>query len=102
MVHIVNERKEFPLPRRRPLSLTKTQRQELLDYRDPDSRPYMRERCAALLKIAEGLSPFRVSQQGLLQPRDPDTIYSWLTIYEEQGVAGLIAHQHGGPRRGFL
>lgn len=90
------------MPRRRTLPLTKIQRQELQEHRDHDSRPYVRERCAALLKVADGLAPFRVSQEGLLQPRDPDTVYSWLALYEAEGLAGLIAHQHGGRRRGFL
>ena len=26
-------------------------------YRDPDGRPYVRERCAALLKVAQHRSP---------------------------------------------
>jgi hypothetical protein len=37
-----------------------------------------------------------VARQGLLKPRDPDTLYGWIGVYEEEGVAGLIAHQHGG------
>jgi hypothetical protein len=38
----------------------------------------------------------------LLKPRDPDTLYGWLQVYEEEGVAGLVAHQHGGERRRSL
>jgi len=37
---------------RRTLELKTKQRQELEEYRDHDTRPYMRERCGALLKIA--------------------------------------------------
>jgi hypothetical protein len=51
-----------------------------------------------MLKIAEGLSPHRVAKQGLLKPRDPDTVYSWLAMYESSGTAGLIAHPQGGSR----
>jgi transposase len=43
-----------------------------------------------------------VSQHGLLQKRNPDTVYNWLNIYETEGLAGLIARQHGGYRRGSL
>jgi hypothetical protein len=43
-----------------------------------------------------------VARQGLLRPRDPDTLYDWLAMYEEEGVAGLVAHQHGGKRRRSL
>ena len=87
------------MPRRRTLDLTDPQRQELLHYRDHDPRPYVRERCAALLKIADGQSAHAVARHGLLQPRDPDTIYSWLDMYERLGVQGLLHFQHGGAHR---
>ena len=86
----------------RRLSLTEVQRQELVQLRDHDPRPFVRERGAALLKIAEGQSPHRVARSGLLKPRDPDTIYAWLGRYEAEGVAGLIAHPHGGSRGRYL
>jgi len=86
----------------RRLSLTEVQRQELVRLRDHDPRPFVRERGAALLKIAEGQSPHRVARSGLLKPRDPDTIYAWLGRYEAEGVAGLIAHPHGGSRGRYL
>jgi ribosomal protein S18 acetylase RimI-like enzyme len=84
----------------RTLTLSPEQRDELVGHRDHDPRPYVRERCAALLKIADGTSPFAVAKAGILKPRDPDTVYSWLNTYEAGGLAGVIAHQHGGPRRG--
>src|SRR4029453_3566511 len=87
---------------RRTLRLKTREQRELEHYRDHDSRPYVRERCSALLKIAAGEAPHAVARQGLLQPRDPDTLYGWLQIYEDEGVAGLVAHQHGGDRRRLL
>jgi transposase len=86
----------------RTLTLTEAQRQELKDYRDHDLHSYMRERSAALLKIAEGKSPHWVARNGLLKPRDPDTVYAWLNVYEEQGVAGLLKRTPGQNRRGRL
>jgi hypothetical protein len=83
---------------RRTLTLTEEQRHQLLELRDHDPRPYVRERGAALLKIAEGESPHRVAVLGLLKPRDPDTVYSWLDLYQASGVPGLIAHPQGGSR----
>ncbi len=59
---------------RRTLILTASQRQDLQQYRDHDPRPYVRERCAALLKIADGQSPHAVAGHELLKPRDPDTV----------------------------
>jgi hypothetical protein len=84
---------------RRTLELTHAQRQDLQDYRDHDPRPYVRERCGALLKIAEGQSPHAVARHGLLKPRDPDTIYDWLNWYERLGIRSVFLFQHGGKHR---
>lgn len=73
-------------------------RKRLLWHRDHDAKPYARERCAAILKIAEGQTPHAVALRGLLKPRDPDTVYAWLTAYETGGVEELLAHPPGGYR----
>ena len=88
------------MAQKRTLTLTEEQRQELIEHRDHDPRPYVRERCAALVKIAAGEAPYCVARQGLLKERDPDTVYQWLNRYEAEGLAALIGYQHGGPRRG--
>ena len=87
---------------RRTLRLKTREQRELEYYRDHDARPYVRERCSAVLKIAQGEPPHAVARQGSLTPRDPDTLYGWLEIYEDEGVAGLVTHQHGGERRRSL
>ncbi len=87
---------------RRSLALTDGQRQALSHHRDHDSRPYVRERCAAILKIADGQSPHAVARHGLLKPRDPDAVYAWLTRYEREGLTGVLHYQHRGRRRGRL
>ncbi len=86
------------MPQRRTLTLDPDQRQELL-HRDHDPRPAVRERCAALLKVADGQSPHAVARHGLLRPRDPDTVYAWLNHYQDEGLPGLLGHLHGGARR---
>ena len=87
------------MPLRRTLELTEPQRQDLLHYRDHDPRPYVRERCAALLKIADGQSPHAVARRGLLKPRDPDTVYGWLNWYKRLGIRSVWWLQHGGQHR---
>jgi len=87
------------MARRRTLELTEAQRQELLHYRDHDTRPYVRERCAALLKIADGQSPHAVARHGLLKSRDPDTVYSWLDWYERYSLWSVTHFQQGGAHR---
>jgi transposase len=90
------------MPQRRTLALTDPQRAALRHYRDHDARPHVRERCAALLRVAAGLAPHAVARRGLLRPRDPDTVYAWLDRFQAEGLAGLLAHQQGGNRRGPL
>jgi Winged helix-turn helix len=90
------------MPQRRTITLSEDQRQQLLHYRDHDPRPDIRERCAALLKIADGQAAYTVARVGLLRPRDPDTLYHWLAYFEADGIAGLLVHRHGGTRRRCL
>lgn len=82
-------------PRR--LVLTSAQRTELEQVRDHDRRPYLRECAAALLKIAAGATAHQVARTGLHKPRDPDTVYRWVTVYQTAGVAGLV-HKPRGHR----
>ena len=90
------------MAQRRKLTVSAEQREALVAHRDHDPHPYVRERCAALVKIADGMSPHAVAQRGLVKARDPDTVYGWLAAYEAEGLAGVIARQHGGARRGCL
>jgi hypothetical protein len=90
------------MARYRTISLSEAQKQALTSLRDQTKEEYVRERCAALLKIEAGETAHRVAQSGLLRPRDPDTVYNWLDIYEAEGLAGLKDHRQGGPHRGCL
>lgn len=87
------------ISQRRSLKLSATQRKELVEHRDHDRRPDIRERCAALLKIAEGEAPYAVARRGLLKRRLPDTVYGWLNLYEQEGLEGLLTRRHGGNHR---
>jgi len=81
------------------LHLRVEQRRELEDARDHHPKPYVRERSAAILQIDDGKSPHWVATHGVLKPRKPDTLYRWINWYQTQGLAGLLAHQQGGPVR---
>jgi len=93
---------EYKMATQRTLTLTKRQRQELEDHRDHHPAAYVRERCSALLKVADGQAAHAVARQGLLKPRDPDAVYAWLDFYEAEGLAGLIGHRQGGNHRRSL
>lgn len=83
------------------LDLSAEQRQELETLRDRSRLPYLRERAAALLKIADGMAPLAVAQHGLLRPRDSDTIYRWLGRYRREGLAGLHIRTGRGRKPAF-
>jgi len=92
------------MAKQRTLTLRWEQRQQLEAARDHDRRPYVRERCAALLKIADGQTAHAVARHGLLKGRDPDTVYAyaWLDHYQAAGLAGLVGQVHGGSQRSRL
>src|SRR5437762_3961876 len=85
----------------RPVALTGTQQQELRQARDTHPKPYVRERAAALLKVAAGSSAPQVARQGLLRPRDPYTVYAWLHRYQKHGLAGLLVRPGRGRKPAF-
>lgn len=85
--------------RRRTLDLDPDRRAELERARDRDPRAYLRERAAALLKVADGQPARRVALHGLNRHRKPDTVYGWLGRYESRGLAGLVHKPRG--HRGF-
>jgi hypothetical protein len=89
------------MPKHRTLQLTEQQRQELTDQRDHAREPYLRERCAALLKVADGAKAVHVAQFLLLRPHKPDTIYDWLNRYQQQGIEGLKIREGRGRKPAF-
>ena len=86
------------MAKRHKLHLSDEQLQELRHLRDTGEPAYLRERAAAVLKIAAGTSPHKVAQSGLLKRRKPDTVYEWLRRYREQGIQGL-QHKPGKGRK---
>lgn len=86
---------------RRTLDLTDEQRNELVEMRDNADKAYLRERAAAMLKIADGMSPHAVSQRGLLKQRKPDTVYEWLNRYQAEGIDGLYIRDGRGRKPAY-
>ncbi len=84
------------------IQLTKAERKELESVRDAHPKAYMRERAAAILKIADGMSGLQVSREGLLKPRDVDTVYRWVHRYQEEGLAGLEIRTGRGRKPAYF
>lgn len=62
------------MPKVLTLDLTQEQRAELLDHRDHSPHPYLRERCAALLKHADGESLAHIARTGRHRVYAPDAL----------------------------
>jgi transposase len=83
---------------KRELELKESQETTLIEMRDHHAKPYLRERAAALLKIAAGYSASWVARHGLLKQRDVRTVIGWLDAYEADGLGGLyIKDGRGRP-----
>jgi transposase len=89
----------MPIPYQ--LSLTITQRAELLQTRNHAPKPYLRERAAVLLKIASGHSLQEAARSGGLKPHHPDTICAWVHRYEQAGLDGLRIRAGRGRKPAF-
>jgi len=84
------------------LALTAEQRLCLEQARDRHPKAYVRERAAALLKIASGQGVLSVSQQGLLRRRHFNTLYRWVHWYRTEGIAGLRNRPGRGRKPAFF
>ena len=82
--------------RNRLAALSSAQLDDLRCARDHHPKPYVRERAAAILKVAAGQPVRRVAAGGLLKPRREETVSAWVYRYLDAGVGGLLV----GPGRG--
>jgi hypothetical protein len=84
------------------LVLTTEQRAELEWARDHHSKPYVRERTAAILEVADGQSNRQVALHGLLRRREPQAVKEWTLHYLAEGLDGLLVKPGRGRKPAFL
>jgi transposase len=89
------------MPKRITVPLSEAQQQELVQVRDQHPKPYLRERAAAVLKVASGLTVTAVAEQGLHKRHEPETVRLWIDRYLEQGVAGWTIRPGRGRKPKF-
>lgn len=87
--------------RYRQVSLDEGSRQELIQLRDNAPKAYLRERAAAILKVAAGSAAAQVARSGLLRVRQEDTVCQWLGRYEQEGIHGLVIRPGRGRKPAF-
>src|SRR5438105_1522903 len=85
----------------RYLALTETEELELIQLRDHAPKPYLRERAAALLKVAAGQSAASVARHGLLRPRKRTPVSLGLAASLTAGFAGLPTQAGRGRKPAF-
>jgi hypothetical protein len=83
------------------LSLSPDDRSALVRLRDTAPKPFQRERAAALLKVADGLSPAWVARHGLLRPHTRSTLYTWVRRFRQEGLASLSIRPGRGRKPAF-
>jgi hypothetical protein len=88
--------------RRRRFVLTDRQRRALTRVRDRHPKPHLREKAAALLKVADGWDIQDVAAFGLLKPRSRDTVAAWPNRYQQRGLAGLKVRAGRGRKPAFF
>ena len=77
------------MPKVYRFNLSAAQKAELEEVRGRHPKPYLRERAAAILKVATGVSLRQVAYHGLLRRHAPETVKAWCERYLAEGVAGL-------------
>lgn len=85
----------------RKVELSQKQEQELTWARDHHDKAYLRERAAAILKVAGGLSMLQVAHHGLLKRRREETVSEWISRYEQEGLEGLRVRTGRGRKPAF-
>jgi hypothetical protein len=88
------------------VNLSEKQREELVDVRDRHEKPYMREKAAAVLKVAgppgeEGQSARQVARSGLLRKRSSKAVRGWIHTYKEEGIEGFVVEEGRGQKPAF-
>jgi hypothetical protein len=86
-----------------PLHVTLSQEEHanLQRARDHHAKPYVRERAAAILRVAAGQSARAVARAGCLKPRRVETVSSWVSAFRRGGVAGLQVAAGRGRKPAF-
>jgi transposase len=87
--------------RRRKLVLTDRQRRTLTRARDRHPKPHIREKAAAILKVADGWDIRDVAAFDLLRTRSRNTVAAWVNRYQARGLRGLKVRAGRGRKPAF-
>jgi hypothetical protein len=86
---------------RRQVCLCPEQERELQWALKHHEKAYVRERAAAILKVAAGAPMRQVAANGLLQTRTEEALSEWITRYLDEGLSGLVVRKGRGRKPAF-
>lgn len=89
------------MPRPLQFTLSAEERATLVAARDHHAKPYVRERAAALLKVAAGHSVRWVAEVGGLKRHEPEVVSGWMRRFRQEGIAGLLVRSGRGRKPAF-
>jgi hypothetical protein len=89
------------MPSRRQVILQPAQEHELRWALKNHAKAYVRERAAAILKVAAGTPMRQVAAGGLLQTRTEEALSDWIDRYESEGLSGLVVRKGRGRKPAF-
>lgn len=89
------------MPKPLQIALDQAARTELERLRDTGVKAYVRERAAAILKIAAGMSASEVAKNGLYKSRQYQSVCEWVHRYQAEGIAGLYIRDGRGRKAAF-
>jgi hypothetical protein len=89
------------MPAASRLELGEVERRTLEEMSKHHAKAYMRDRAAALLKVARGMSIRQVAEVGCLKRREWETVAKWVKGYEQHGLRGLYLRAGRGRKRRF-
>lgn len=84
------------MPKRIRVELSAEQAEELRRTRDNHPKAYLRERAAAILKVAAGQTLTEVAETGLLRRHEPETVHLWIDKYGSGGIEALLIKPGAG------
>lgn len=89
------------MPKYIVVELSEKQEAELEKVRHQHPKAYMRERAAAVLKVAKGETVTAVAEKGLLTRHEPETVHHWIKHYLTHGLQGWVIQSGRGRKAAF-
>jgi hypothetical protein len=89
------------MPKYIVVELSEGQEAELEKVRHQHPKAFMRERAAAVLKVAQGETVTAVAEKGLLTRHEPETVHQWIKNYLAHGLQRWEIQSGRGRKAAF-